>query len=152
MAAEYKQKRTIGATTNASGGGTAIGGALATILTWVLTMNGVEVDPIVVGAFGTIFSVAGAYVGGWLSPSKRGEANDFIAEAFSAIQAMNTQNQTIPTQNDVQTEVENVTALPESAEVLDTVETEPTSVRAEEPVVEEEEADSGVGEMTVTKL
>lgn len=52
----------------ASTAGAGLGGALGTILVWLLSANGIEVPESVGAAFDTVLAVVVAFVAGYLTP------------------------------------------------------------------------------------
>lgn len=77
-------KRTVGQVTNAAGSGSAIGGALATL---IVTVFGLDWDAATVAALTTVLSAGLAFLGGYLVPSRKGELQAQVADAMTLTQA-----------------------------------------------------------------
>lgn len=77
-------KRTVGQVTTAAGGGSAIGGALATL---IVAIFGLTWDAPTVAALTTVLSAGLAFLGGYLVPSRKGELQAQVADALTLTQA-----------------------------------------------------------------
>ncbi len=77
-------KRTVGQVTTAAGGGSAIGGALATL---IVAIFGLAWDAPTVAALTTVLSAGLAFLGGYLVPSRKGELQAQVADAMTLTQA-----------------------------------------------------------------
>lgn len=77
-------KRTVGQVTTAAGGGSAIGGALSTL---IVAIFGLGWDAPTVAALTTVLSAGLAFVGGYLVPSRKGELQAQVADAMTLTQA-----------------------------------------------------------------
>lgn len=77
-------KRTVGQVTTAAGGGSAIGGALATL---IVAIFGLDWDAPTVAALTTVLSAGLAFLGGYLVPSRKGELQAQVADALTLTQA-----------------------------------------------------------------
>ena len=83
-AAPTSLKRTVGQVTTAAGGGSAIGGALATL---IVAIFGLTWDAPTVAALTTVLSAGLAFLGGYLVPSRKGELQAQVADAMTLTQA-----------------------------------------------------------------
>lgn len=79
-----EHKRTVGQVTTAAGGGSAIGGALATL---IVAIFGLAWDAPTVAALTTVLSAGLAFLGGYLVPSRKGELQAQVADAMTLTQA-----------------------------------------------------------------
>ena len=77
-------KRTVGQVTTAAGSGSAIGGALATL---IVAVFGLDWDAATVAALTTVLSSGLAFLGGYLVPSRKGELQAQVADAMTLTQA-----------------------------------------------------------------
>lgn len=77
-------KRTVGQVTTAAGSGSAIGGALATL---IVAIFGLTWDAATVAALTTVLSAGLAFLGGYLVPSRKGELQAQVADAMTLTQA-----------------------------------------------------------------
>lgn len=77
-------KRTVGQVTTAAGGGSAIGGAMATL---IVAIFGLTWDAPTVAALTTVLSAGLAFLGGYLVPSRKGELQAQVADALTLTQA-----------------------------------------------------------------
>lgn len=63
-------KRSVGPVTVSAAGGTGAAGALAFLIVWVLTANGVDVPPEGGAVITVLLGAVGSVVGGWLVKPK----------------------------------------------------------------------------------
>lgn len=109
---QAQHKRTVGQVTTAAGGGSAIGGALATLL---VAIFGPDWDAATVAALATVLSAALAFLGGYLVPSRKGELQAQMADALVMTHAEKEELVESATQRAASLAIPNIPALVEQA-------------------------------------
>lgn len=123
--------RKPGQTTALAAGTGGLSGAVATILLWIATLNGLEVPAEVGAALGVILTVAGAVVGGWLSPSTEGRIRDAVAVHMTQVATAAEPVEVLPDQ--VEQEPEEAAAEPAGYVAAHAAAVEPDQVADEVP-------------------